>query len=72
MQRPYDRDPRQHGITAALGNQHQGLDRRAPCWRVVLALRQARDERAGIAQGEELAATGERDRIFEGAGLAVQ
>jgi hypothetical protein len=24
MQRPYDRDPRQHGITAALGTSTQG------------------------------------------------
>jgi hypothetical protein len=35
----------------------------------VLALRQARDKRGDIAQGEELAATGEPDRIVEGAGL---
>jgi hypothetical protein len=38
-----------HGQAAVLGGEHQRLDRRAPCERVVLALRQAGDVVAGGA-----------------------
>jgi hypothetical protein len=41
--------------------------RRLPFRRVVLTLRQGRDEVADIAQGAELAAIGQRDWIVEGA-----
>jgi hypothetical protein len=48
------------------GNQDQRLDRRAPCQCVVLALRQLRDVVGGIAQGDQLTAIGQRDRIIKG------
>ena len=38
-----------------------------PCRRIVLALRQACDEVAGIAQDAQLATAGQWDRIVEGA-----
>src|ERR1700747_225207 len=41
-----------------------------PCRRIVLALRQACDEVAGIAQDAQLATAGQWDRIAEGAGPA--
>src|SRR6201987_2791226 len=42
-----------------------------PCRRIVLALRQACDEVAGIAQDAQLATAGQWDRIVEGAGPAL-
>jgi hypothetical protein len=53
-----------------LNDQHQGLRRCASREAVVLAIRQAWDVVAGIAQGVQLAATGQGDRIVEGPGLA--
>jgi hypothetical protein len=50
-----------------LGDQYQRLDRGAPSERVVLALGQLGDESAVIAQCAQLAASGRRDRIIEGA-----
>jgi len=49
-----------------LGDQHQRFNRRAPCLRVVLALRQLGDVVGGVAQGEELAAAGQGDWVVEG------
>src|SRR6185437_15753738 len=46
---------------AVLGDQHQRFNRRAPCLRVGLALRQLGDVVGGVAQGEELAAAGQGD-----------
>jgi hypothetical protein len=54
-------------VATRLDDQHQRLDRREPCRHIVLALGQLRDVVAGIAQGAQIAATGEGDRIVEGA-----
>jgi hypothetical protein len=49
---------------------HQCLDRREPCRLVVLALGQLGDIGRGIAQGAQLAAIVQGDRIVEGVVLA--
>jgi hypothetical protein len=50
IQRPHDANARQHSVAAMLGDQHQRLDRRELCRRIVLALVQLRDVVAGTAQ----------------------
>ena len=67
IQRPHDPNPWQHRVTAVLDDQHQRLDRRVPCERVVLALRQLRNVVASVAQGAQVAAIGQGDRVGEGA-----
>ena len=37
----------------------------APCWRIVLALRQLGDEVGGVAQGTQVTAVGQGDGIVE-------
>jgi hypothetical protein len=64
IQRPHDPDPGQHGVATVLG------DRREPSRCAGLAVRQLGDVVAGVAQGAQLAAIGQRDRVVEGAGLA--
>jgi hypothetical protein len=53
-----------------LNDQQQSLRRCASREAVVLAIRQAWDVVAGIAQGVQLAAIGQNDWIVEGPGLA--
>jgi len=43
---------------AMLSDQHQRLDRRAPCEAVMLALRQLGDVGRGVAEGPQLAVAG--------------
>jgi hypothetical protein len=45
---------------------HQGWYRRQPCRRIVLALRQLRNEVASIPQGVQFTTTRQWDRIVEG------
>ncbi|MDH2407073.1 hypothetical protein QCM77_45790, partial [Bradyrhizobium sp. SSUT18] len=65
VQCPHDADPREHRRAAKIGYQHQRLDGGLPFWRIMLALRQLRDEGGGIVRGDQLAAIRQRDGIIE-------
>ena len=67
MKRSHHADPDEHRRAAMLGDQDQRLDRGLPCRRVVLGFRQLGDVVRGVAKRDELAATGQGDRVVEGA-----
>jgi hypothetical protein len=66
VHRPHHADPGQHGRPATLGDQKQRFHSRLPFRRIMLALRQFRDEGGCIAQGHQLAAIRQRNRIVKG------
>jgi hypothetical protein len=67
MQRLLHRDSRHHRVAAVRADKHQDLGRRLPLRRWLFCLRQARDVGRGVAQGDELSAARQRDRIVKGA-----
>jgi hypothetical protein len=56
IERPHDPNARQHDVSAVLDDKHQRLDRCSPFRRIMLALRELRDESGGVAEGVQLAA----------------
>lgn len=56
---------REHHRPSPFRSLQQHLCRRLPCLRLLLACRQRRDVFAGIAERDQLAAIGQRDRVVE-------
>jgi hypothetical protein len=65
VQRPNDADAGVHQWPATFCGHHQGLGRSLPFRELLLGLRQLHDVVGSVFEGEELAAAGQIDRIFE-------
>ena len=65
IERAHHADAGEHGRPVALGDQEQGLGCGLPFWPPLHCRRQSGDVVAGIEQGLELAAFGQRDRRVE-------
>lgn len=53
VERTQNADAGEHRRTTEIGNQHQRLDRGLPFRRIMLALRQLRDEAARVSEGDD-------------------
>jgi hypothetical protein len=65
VQGAHHANPRKHRRPAGRRDHDQGFHRRLPFRRFVLGFGQRRDVGPGIPERDELAATGQRDRIIE-------
>jgi hypothetical protein len=63
IERPHHLDPREHGRPIMLGNQQQRFHRGLPFVGVVFALGQAGDVACRVAEGDQLFAVRQYDRI---------
>jgi len=68
VQCPHDADARHHGRAIELDDQEQGFDRGLPLIDVLLSFGKLLNIVRGVLEGDELATTGQRNRIIEGAG----
>jgi hypothetical protein len=64
----HDANPREHRRPVGLPDQDQGFHRCLPFLGFMLGLRKLRDVVAGILQGAQLAAAGQRYRFVETSG----
>jgi hypothetical protein len=65
IERPHDADVRKHCWTTARRHQDQGLHGGLPFGRRVFGLGELGDIVARVAEGDELAPAGQRDRLVE-------
>lgn len=65
VQRFHDADPREHCRTAQVGNEYECLDRGLPLRQIGFVLREPGNIGRRLAQGAELLAFGQGDRILK-------